>query len=70
MMLVQKEQKQKLEKAVGNAIKETSDKLNTEHKFEIKLRDKEVEGELKLKDQTIGTTRLIYKNIVTTYYDS
>ena len=52
-----------LERAVNAAVKETSDKLNTEHKFEIKLRDKEVEGELKLKDQTIGALSSKIKEI-------
>ncbi len=42
-----------LEKAVKDAIKSTTDTLETNHKFEIQLREKEVEGELKLKDQTI-----------------
>lgn len=43
-----------LEKAVNDAVKQTVDKLKAEHKFEMQLRDKEVEGELKLKDQTIS----------------
>ncbi len=43
-----------LEKAVNDAVKQTTDKLKAEHKFEMQLREKEVEGELKLKDQTIS----------------
>lgn len=42
-----------LEKAVAAAIKSTIEKLETTHKFELQLREKEVEGELKLKEQTI-----------------
>jgi hypothetical protein len=42
-----------LEKAVNNAIKSTVEKMETTHKFEVQLREKEVEGELKLKEQTI-----------------
>jgi hypothetical protein len=43
-----------LEKAVADAVKATTEKLETTHQFTIKLREKEVEGELKLKDQTIA----------------
>ncbi len=43
-----------LEKAVNDAVKATADKLKAEHKFEMQLRDKETEGELKLKDQAIA----------------
>ena len=43
-----------LEKAVVDAVKATTEKLETTHKFELQLREKEVEGELKLKDQTIS----------------
>lgn len=54
-----------LEKAVANAVKATTEKLETSHKFEIQLREKEVEGEQKLKDQTISTLNLKIKEMET-----
>lgn len=52
-----------LENAVTTAIKSTTDKLETEHQFEIKLSEKEVEGEIKLKDQTITALNSKIKEI-------
>lgn len=43
-----------LEKSVTEAINSTNEKLETTHKFEIQLREKEIEGELRLKEQTIS----------------
>ncbi len=43
-----------LEKAVTNAVQVAVEKLKAEHHFEMQLYKKEVEGELKLKDQTIS----------------
>jgi hypothetical protein len=43
-----------LEKAVADAVAATTEKLETTHQFDMKLREKEVEGELKLKDQIIA----------------
>ena len=54
-----------LEKAVANAVKATTEKLETSHKFEIQLREKEVEGEQKLKDQTISALNLKIKEMET-----
>lgn len=39
---------------MADAIKANTEKLETTHEFAMKLREKEVEGELKLKDQTIA----------------
>ena len=52
-----------MEKAVNEAIKSTTEKLETAHKFEIQLREKEVEGELKLKDQTISALNVKIKEM-------
>jgi len=54
-----------LEKAVNDAIKNTTEKLVSAHQFEIKLREKEIEGELKLKDQTITALNAKIKEMET-----
>jgi len=58
-----------LEKAVNDAIKATTEKLETAHQFEIKLREKEVDGELKLKDQTISALNAKIKEMETSMKD-
>ena len=54
-----------LEKAVTGAIQSTTEKLESNYNFEIKLREKEVEGEIKLKDQTIATLNAKIKEMDT-----
>jgi hypothetical protein len=44
---------EELSKAVEQTYKTTTEKLNLQHKFETELKEKEVDGELKLKAQTI-----------------
>ncbi len=46
---------EKLDKAVSEAIAQTKQQLTNTFKFETELKAKEVEGELKLKEQTIST---------------
>ncbi|MGE4587524.1 MAG: hypothetical protein AB7D05_09295 [Mangrovibacterium sp.] len=52
-----------LEKAVNAAVKETTEKLETNFRFEKELREKETAGELKLKDQTIETLKNKIKDL-------
>jgi hypothetical protein len=54
-----------LEKAVALAVKIATEKTETIFKFEKELREKEVEGELKLKEQTILTLNSKIKDIET-----
>lgn len=55
-----------LEKAVTAATKAVSDRLETQFGFEKELREKETVGELKLKDQIIGTLNAKIKDMETT----
>lgn len=43
------------EKAINAAVKAASEKMEASFRFQIELKDKEVNGELRLKDQTIET---------------
>jgi septal ring factor EnvC (AmiA/AmiB activator) len=38
---------------VSDAVKAVSDKLNLQHQFEKELKEKEIDGELRLKEQSI-----------------
>lgn len=55
-----------LEKAVAAATKAVSEKLETQFGFEKELQQKETVGELKLKDQIIGTLNAKIKDMETT----
>ena len=55
-----------LEKAIGSAIKTTTEKLETTFRFEKELKEKETMGELKLKDQTIETLKNRIKELEVT----
>ena len=55
-----------LEKAVNAATKAVSERLETQFGFEKELREKENGGELKLKDQIIGTLNAKIKDLETT----
>lgn len=55
-----------LEKAVNAATKAVTEKLETRYGFEKELREKETEGELKLKDQIIGTLQGKIKDLEAT----
>lgn len=55
-----------LEKAVTAATKAISERLETQFGFEKELKEKETEGELKLKDQIIGTLNAKIKDMETT----
>ncbi len=46
-----------LKNAVDSAIADTTEKLETQFRFEKELRERETSGELKLKDQTIETLK-------------
>lgn len=52
-----------LEKAVQSAVKLASEKLETSFNFQKELREKEVTGELKLKEQTIQTLNAKIKDL-------
>jgi hypothetical protein len=54
-----------LQKAVTQAEKTVAEKLQTTYKFESQLKDKEFEGELKLREQTIITLQLRIKDLET-----
>lgn len=54
-----------LDKAVAAAVKETTDKLQSEFKYVQQLKAKENEGELRLKDQWIETLRGKIKDLET-----
>jgi len=54
-----------LEKAVSLAVKAAIEKTETMFRFEKELREKEIEGELKLKEQTILTLTSKIKDIET-----
>ena len=54
-----------LEKAVASAVKTATEKTETIFKFEKELREKEIEGEIKLKEQTILTLNSKIKDIET-----
>lgn len=54
-----------MEKAVNEAVKATTEKLQSAHQFEKELKEIEVEGELKLKDQTIDTLKTKIKEMET-----
>jgi len=55
-----------LEKAVQSAVKSATEKLETTFKFQKELSEKEVSGELKLKEQTIQTLNTKIKDLETT----
>lgn len=52
-----------LEKAVKAAVENATEKLETNHKFEKELREREVSGELKLKTQIIETLQSKIKDM-------
>lgn len=52
-----------MEKAVSAAVKNVTEKLKTEYGFEKELTAKQVEGDLKLKDQTILTLQSKIKDM-------
>ena len=54
-----------LEKAVNAAVKSVTEKLQSTFGFEKELKAKEIEGELKLKDQTIETLKNKIKDLET-----
>jgi len=54
-----------LEKAVQSAVKLATEKLETTFKFQKELSEKEVSGELKLKDQIIQTLNAKIKDLET-----
>ncbi len=52
-----------LEIAVQDAIEQTREKMEIQFKFEKELTEKQTEGELKLKEQTIGTLQAKIKDL-------
>jgi hypothetical protein len=58
-----------IERAVADAVKRTSEKLNLEFKFEKELTAKQTEGEIKLKEQTIETLKGKIKDMETIISD-
>ena len=54
-----------LEKAVQSAVKSATEKLETTFNFQKELSEKEVSGELKLKDQIIQTLNAKIKDLET-----
>lgn len=52
-----------MEKAVNTAVKTETEKLQSAHQFEKELKEIEVVGELKLKDQTIDTLKTKIKEM-------
>jgi len=52
-----------LDKSVKSAVKEISEKLESQYRFEKELQDKGMQGELKLRDQTIGALQIKIKEL-------
>ena len=58
-----------MEKAVNAAVKAETGKLQSVHQFEKELKETEVEGELKLKAQTIDMLKTKIKEMETAIKD-